>query len=92
MQDLAELVVAKGTDAVAELADELDDLKIAKKENIEVGTVVRFEAADGNILDSYLHLQDGRGVNAVLDRARRRRPRSWPTTSPCTSPSPSRPT
>jgi elongation factor Ts len=66
VQDLAELVVAKGTDAVSELADELDTLKIAKKENIEVGSVVRFEAADGNILDSYLHLQDGRGVNAVL--------------------------
>lgn len=66
VQDLAELVLAKGTDAVSELNDELDTLKIQKKENIEVGTVVRFEAADGNILDSYLHLQDGRGVNAVL--------------------------
>jgi elongation factor Ts len=66
VQDLAEMVVAKGTDAVAELSDEIDTLKINKKENIEVGTVVRFEAADGNILDSYLHLQDGRGVNAVL--------------------------
>jgi elongation factor Ts len=63
---MAELVVAKGTDALAELATELDDLKIAKKENIEVGAVVRFEAAEGNILESYLHLQDGRGVNAVL--------------------------
>lgn len=66
VQDLAEMVVAKGTDAVAELADEIDTLKINKKENIEVGTVVRFEAAAGNLLDSYLHLQDGRGVNAVL--------------------------
>ena len=66
VQDIAEIVVAKGTDAVAELADEIDTLKINKKENIEVGTVVRFEAADGNLLDSYLHLQDGRGVNAVL--------------------------
>jgi elongation factor Ts len=66
VQDLAELVVAKGTDAVAELADEIDTLKINKKENIEVGAVVRFEAADGNVVDSYLHLQDGRGVNAVL--------------------------
>ena len=66
VQDLAEMVVAKGTDAVAELSDEIDTLKINKKENIEVGTVVRFEAADGNLLDSYLHLQDGRGVNAVL--------------------------
>jgi elongation factor Ts len=66
VQDLAEIVVAKGADAVADLADEIDTLKINKKENIEVGTVVRFEAADGNLLDSYLHLQDGRGVNAVL--------------------------
>jgi elongation factor Ts len=66
VQEMAELVVAKGTDALAELGAELDDLKIAKKENIEVGTVVRFEAADGNVLESYLHLQDGRGVNAVL--------------------------
>jgi elongation factor Ts len=66
LQDMAELVVAKGTEALTELNDELDTLKIQKKENIEVGTVVRFEAADGNILDSYLHIQDGRGVNAVL--------------------------
>jgi elongation factor Ts len=66
VQDLAEVVVAKGVDAVAELAEEIDTLKINKKENIEVGTVVRFDAAEGNLLDSYLHLQDGRGVNAVL--------------------------
>jgi elongation factor Ts len=66
VQDMAELVVAKGTDALDELRTDLEDLKIAKKENIEVGTVVRFDAADGNILESYLHLQDGRGVNAVL--------------------------
>lgn len=66
VQDMAELVVAKGTDSLDELKTELEDLKIAKKENIEVGSVVRFEAADGNVLESYLHLQDGRGVNAVL--------------------------
>ena len=66
VEDLADLVVAKGADAVAERAEELDQLKVSKRENIELGTVVRIEAADGNILDSYLHLQDGRGVNAVL--------------------------
>jgi elongation factor Ts len=66
VQDMAELVVAKGVDALGELSDELDNLRIAKKENIELGTVVRFEAADGNVLDTYLHIQDGRGVNAVL--------------------------
>jgi elongation factor Ts len=66
VQEMAEVVVAKGPDGLAGLAEELDALKIAKKENIEVGQVVRFEAADGNVLDSYLHIQDGRGVNGVL--------------------------
>jgi elongation factor Ts len=66
VHDLAELVAAKGEDALSERAKELDDLRIAKKENIVLGKVVRFEAAEGNILDSYEHLQDGRGVNAVL--------------------------
>jgi elongation factor Ts len=65
-QDLADAVLARGEDAVGELAEPLDALRIAKKENIELGRVVRFEAAEGNVLDSYLHLQDGRGVNAVL--------------------------
>ena len=27
---------------------------------------MRIEAADGNVLDSYLHVQGGRGVNGVL--------------------------
>jgi elongation factor Ts len=66
VKDLAELVAAKGVDAVAERSADLDNLRIAKKENIELGAVVRFEAAEGNILDSYEHIQDGRGVNAVL--------------------------
>jgi elongation factor Ts len=66
VQELADLVAAKGTDALAERTEALETLKIAKKENIELGQVVRFEAAPGNTLDSYLHIQDGRGVNAVL--------------------------
>jgi elongation factor Ts len=64
--DLADLVVSKGEAAVSERDKELEDLKLTTKENLELGTVVRFEAADDHILDSYLHLQDGRGVNAVL--------------------------
>lgn len=64
--ELADLVAAKGPEAVSELADALDQLKVTKKENIELARVVRFEAAPGNLLDSYLHIQDGRGVNAVL--------------------------
>jgi elongation factor Ts len=66
VQELADVVAAKGTEALAERTEALENLKIAKKENIELGKVVRFEAAPGNILDSYLHIQDGRGVNAVL--------------------------
>ncbi len=65
-QALADAVLADGPDAVAGLQSQLDDLRIAKKENIELGTVARFEAADGNVLDAYLHTQDGRGTNGVL--------------------------
>lgn len=65
-QALAELVADKGEAAVAERAAVLEDLKITLKEKIELGEVVRFEAAAGNIIDSYQHIQGGRGVNAVL--------------------------
>lgn len=65
-QALAELVAAKGEAAVAERTAILDDLKIVLKEKIELGEVVRIEAAPGNIIDSYQHIQGGRGVNAVL--------------------------
>ncbi len=64
--ELVKLVVEKGEAAVAERATILDDLKITLKEKIELGDVVRIEAAPGNVIDSYLHMQGGRGVNAVL--------------------------
>jgi elongation factor Ts len=63
---LVALVVEKGEAAVAERATILDDLKITLKEKIELGEVVRIEAAPGNVIDSYLHVQGGRGVNGVL--------------------------
>ena len=63
---LVQLVVAKGEAAVAERATILDDLKITLKEKIELGEVIRVEAAPGNVIDSYLHQQGGRGINAVL--------------------------
>ena len=65
-QELARLVAAKGPEAVAERQERLDDLKITLKENIELGEVVRLEAADDEFIDSYLHVQGGRGVNGVL--------------------------
>lgn len=63
---LVRLVVAKNEAAVAERNSQLEDLKIVLKEKIDLGEVVRFEAAAGNVIDSYLHVQGGRGVNAVL--------------------------
>ena len=63
---LADLVAAEGESAVDQKADELDTMKITLKENISVGTVVRIEAPEGGVIDSYLHLQAGRGVNAVV--------------------------
>ena len=65
-QALADLVREKGEAAVAERSKQLDDLKILLKENIDLGEVVRFEAAAGNTMDSYIHVQGGRGVNVVV--------------------------
>lgn len=66
VQKMADAVLADGEAGIEQLSDELDTLKVTKRENIEVGTVVRFEAAEGSVLDAYLHNQDGRGVNGVL--------------------------
>jgi elongation factor Ts len=35
------------------------------KENISVGRVYRLEAGEGEVVDTYIHQQSGRGVNAV---------------------------
>jgi elongation factor Ts len=63
---LVDLVIAEGEAAVAQRTAHLEDMKITLKEKIELGDVVRIAAADGNLLDSYLHVQGGRGVNGVL--------------------------
>jgi elongation factor Ts len=66
VDSLADLVAEQGEDAIAQRSEEIDDLKITLKENISVGRVVRIEAPAGGVVDSYLHLQAGRGVNAVV--------------------------
>ena len=63
---LAELVRTKGEGAVGDRAKELEDLRILLKEKIELGDVIRLESAPGNIMDSYVHVQGGRGVNVVV--------------------------
>jgi elongation factor Ts len=63
---LAQAVASDGEGAVETLKDLVDDLRLSLKENIEVGKVVRFVAEPGHLLDTYLHIQNGRGVNGVL--------------------------
>jgi len=63
--ELATLVAAKGEDAAAEVSGEIDRLRSTLKENISVGRVRRLVAGEGQVLDTYLHRQAGRGVNAV---------------------------
>ncbi len=65
-QSMADAVAASGPEAVASLQERLDELKVSLKENIDVGRVVRFEPADGNVLDTDLHVQSERGVNGIL--------------------------
>ena len=63
---IARAVLDGGEAGADTRAAQVDDLKVTLKEKIEVGEVVRFEAAAGNVLESYTHIQGGRGVNGVL--------------------------
>jgi elongation factor Ts len=70
-QEMAELVLADGADAVKTKDAEIEDLKLTVKENIDIGTVARYEAANEAVLDAYLHgdgkagvLVEGVGVDA----------------------------
>ena len=63
--ELATSVAEKGEDAVAARQEDVDRLRATLKENISVGRVRRLEAGAGQVVDTYLHQQAGRGVNAV---------------------------
>jgi elongation factor Ts len=64
---LDELVAAVLADGSVDSGKErVDDLKVKLKENIDVGRVARIEVAPGQVVDTYLHKQEGRGVNAVI--------------------------
>jgi elongation factor Ts len=66
VDELAAAVAGKGEDAAAGRQDEVDRLATSLKENISVGRVARVEAGEGEVLDTYLHQQAGRGVNGVI--------------------------
>ena len=64
-QKLADTALAGGDPAV-DCSSDIEDLKLTKKENIDVGAVHVVEAAEGNTLDTYLHMQDGRGSIGIV--------------------------
>jgi elongation factor Ts len=64
--EIAEAVAANGEAAAAGLADDVAKLATTLKENISLGRVVRLDAGDGEVIDTYIHQQAGRGVNAVV--------------------------
>jgi elongation factor Ts len=66
VQELADAVAAAGVGAVDAFSERIDGLKITLKENIGLGRVVHFSAGPDSVIDSYLHIQNDRGVNAVL--------------------------
>jgi elongation factor Ts len=65
-QQIADAVAAEGVEAAERFTGRIDDLKVSLKENIDLGTVTRVEKGDGQVLDTYVHVQDGRGVNGVV--------------------------
>ena len=65
VDEIAAKVCADGESAVGQFQDRIDALLTTLKENISVGRVYRVEAGEGEVVDTYIHLQAGRGVNAV---------------------------
>ncbi len=66
LNKITESLAKDGEDVLASFSKEIDDLKIVLKENIEIGKSARFVADSDSVLGSYLHVQNGRGVNGVL--------------------------
>ncbi|HEV3265705.1 MAG TPA: translation elongation factor Ts [Acidimicrobiales bacterium] len=64
--ELADLVAADGESALDARANDIEGMRTRLGENISIGKVVRIEAPADGAVDSYLHLQAGRGVNAVV--------------------------
>jgi len=64
LDQLLQSVLAGGS--VDDHKERVDDLKVTLKENIDVGRVVRVDVQAGQPVDTYLHKQEGRGVNAVV--------------------------
>jgi elongation factor Ts len=66
VDELAADIADHGEGIIETKKDALDDLRLTLRENIEIGRVARFEAEPGQVIETYLHVQNGRGVNGVI--------------------------
>jgi elongation factor Ts len=65
VDEIAARVCAEGEGAVAQFQDDIDKMLTTLKENISVGRVYRLAARADEVVETYNHLQAGRGINAV---------------------------
>ncbi|MGE3619681.1 MAG: translation elongation factor Ts [Acidimicrobiia bacterium] len=66
VEAIARSVAAEGEAGAEAHREAIDDLKVSLKENIELGRVARVAIPEGSVSDTYLHRQEGRGVNGVI--------------------------
>ncbi|MFY9782703.1 MAG: translation elongation factor Ts [Acidimicrobiales bacterium] len=63
--EIAARVCADGDQSIVHFKENIDTMLTTLKENISIGRVYRLEAGPGEVVDTYVHHQSGRGVNAV---------------------------
>jgi elongation factor Ts len=63
--EIAARVCAEGDGAVSHFQGHIETMLTTLKENISIGRVCRLEAGADEVVDTYIHFQSGRGVNAV---------------------------
>ncbi len=63
--EIAARVCAEGEESIAHFKENIETMLTTLKENISIGRVYRLEAGPGEVVDTYVHHQSGRGVNAV---------------------------
>jgi elongation factor Ts len=64
--EIAAKVVAEDEQSVEHFKENIETMLTTLKENISIGRVYRLEAGPGEVIDTYLHIQADRGVNAVI--------------------------
>jgi elongation factor Ts len=65
VDEIAARVAAEGEGTTSQFDERIENLLTTLKENISLGRVYRLEAGTDEVVETYIHLQSGRGVNAV---------------------------